>query len=261
MASDDDTEDKRRKAADTEADAEAVDDNVGSPDDVIAGPDAPADPQIMTMAGAPPVAAGAPGQDMLRRHGMPGQEQGPGQGHGWGQGMGGGQGHSGWLQQLMQRIQQAQQARQAQRGERMQQFAGSPMGQQFMAGPMGQRMQQHHPDWFPGAPATPAAPAGATPANIVEGDHTGEPGLPPTAAMAAQQQAAAPQAAAAPAPAAAPQRAMAPSRDRMPQPMQQARPQQQMQRPTLGGAGANDAIAEALRRRNGGGMGGGRRMF
>src|SRR4051812_47348104 len=168
MASDD-TDEKRRKAAETEAEAEAVDDNVGSPDDVIAGPDAPADPQIRTMSAVPPPAAPAAGP---AGPGMPGAEHA--QGHGWGHGGFGGGAGGGWLQQIFARIQQAQQQRQQMQQQRMQQFAGTPWGQQFMQGPMGQQMQQHHPDWFPAA--TPAAPGGQTPANVVMGEHTGEPG-------------------------------------------------------------------------------------
>lgn len=251
----------------------------GSPDDVIAGPDAAVgDPQIRTMAagGPPPVAA--PGNDMFRRtmQGQQGQwgEQGQqgdqhgqhGQGHhmGWGQ-------HHGWLQQIMQRIQEARAQREQQHpqmGEQWgQQWGQSPMGQQFMASPMGQQMQQQHPGWFP-----QAAPAGQTPANIVVGDHTGEPGpaaMPPTAAQAAQQQAQAvtpaPAAAAAPAPAAAAQTARAPTRDQAQQPpmgVMQRAPEGGPTRMPMFGNGANDAIAQALRARNGGGMGGGsRRMF
>lgn len=255
-----DEDDEKRKLED-EAEAE------GSPDDVIAGPDAPVDPQIMSMTGMPQTTA-APVNDMFRRGGIEPNQRTLGGPPGAGGPMGGppqmgggGMGHQGWLQQLMGRIQQARQAREAQRGERMQQFAGTPFGQQFMAGPMGQRMQQQHPGWFPQAGAPGGAPA---PANIVEGDHTGMPAEPPTAAAAAQQQATA----AAQAPAAPEHeetttttKTKRPFRDQQPQqrqPVQQARPQQAMQRPTLGGAGANDAIAQALRARNGGG---GRRMF
>lgn len=259
---DDDTEAKRKKAADTEAEAEAVDDHASDvaydPNEVVAGPDAPADPQIMSMTGVQPTAAAAPVDPRMVQRGHMGQD-GP-MGHMGGMGhhhMGGG-----FLQQIFARIQQAQQARQAQRSQMGQQWAQSPMGQQFMQGPMGAQMLQRHPDWAP--PVAPAPP-GATPANIAVGDHTGEPGpaaLPPTAAEQAQQQASvAPQAAAM---AAAQQTApRAPSRDRMPQPMAQARPmaqpmaQPQTRMPTMG-AGANDAIAQALRQRNGGF---GKRMF
>lgn len=267
----DDDEDKKR-----EPDADS--DDAESPDDIIVGPDAPvtADPQIMTMTGAPAAAAGPAavgGGDPRQRgfgmgmgfgpmrgafgHGGPGgppgapggAPQGPG---GFGHGGPGG----GFLQQLLARIQEARAGREQQRGERFQQFAGTPMGQQFMASPMGQRIGERHPDWMP----APAAPA---PAAIVEGDHTGQPAMPPTAAAAANAQAtAAPAAAAAPQPAAAaaPQMPAAPSRDqRRPSPMGVQQRQPQAQRPTMFGNNASASIQDEIKRRQG--MGGGRRMF
>lgn len=257
-------ENEKRKLA-----AEAA--QQGSPDDVIAGPDAPVvggDPQIMTMTGAQPTAA--PGNDMFRRtmQGQQGEQGQHGEQHGQHGHMGwGGMGqHHGWLQQIMQRIQEARAQREQHQGQGgMQQFGQTPWGQQFMASPFGQQMQQQHPGWFP-----QAAPAGQTPANIVEGDHTGMPApaaaaMPPTAAQAAQAQATAPQAAAAPAAPAAPaQTARAPMRDQAQQPpmgVMQRAPQQGTRQPMFGG-GASAAIQDEIKRRQGGmGGGGNRRMF
>lgn len=289
-------DDEKDKLADEEAE--------GSPDDVIAGPDAaPVDPQIMTMTGVPqttsaPVDAAAPGggDPRFRRGG------GPGMGGGFGGGplsmlFGGGMGghggpvppgapggapgaagpgaaqgggfmpHGGMLGQIFQRIQQAQQ-------QRAQHWAQSPQGQQFIASPQGQAMAQQHPNWpifkpaTPTAPATPAVPA----ANIVEGDHTGEPGpaaTTPTAAEAAQQAATqAPAAGTQPAAAAAPTSSATPA-PAAPQQPRGVRPSQrpQGQRPVWGG-NASASIQDEIKRRLGGGGGmsggggiGGRRMF
>lgn len=286
----DDDDEKKRAEADAEADPE------GSPDDVIAGPDAGVDPQIMTMTGVPT-------NDMVKRTNAVGGGPDPrargGFGFGGFGGFGGGQGGpggpgggappgapgafggpgGGFLHQLFARVQQARAQREQQQAQRFQQFAGTPMGQQFVGSPMGQAVIARHPGWAP-APATPAA-GGTTPANIAVGDHTGEPGpaaTTPTAAEKAAQDAAAAQqkqvdganaqraqmqteANARLAPPSAQQTDDTSLRDTQGQGQQpagvQPRQRPQGQWPTMGGAGANASIAQALRRRNGG-MGGGR---
>jgi len=258
MADNEDDE-KKKDSESAEGESDQTKDVPLDDTPVLADAPSPDNPQIMTMAGPAPAPSptAAPGGDpRLQRFGMGmggmgGPMGGPGGFPGFG-GMQGGPGgmHGGFLQQLFQRMQERRAQMQAQRQERMQQFLASPQGQQFAASPWGQRMQGQHPDWFPAAaaPAVGAAPAAGAP--------------PATAANAAAAAAMAPPPAAAAAPAAAPMPAAAPQgRMRGPaQPM--ARPQMPQQGPatrfpTLGGAGANRALQDAMRRRNGGGMGGG----
>jgi hypothetical protein len=216
MATMDDDEDLKR-----EPDADA--DDEGSPDDVIV----PADPQIMTMTGAPPAAAGPQPDPRQRAFSMGGPNHfgGPG---------------GGFLQQLFARIQQARQARQ-------QQFAQSPMGQQFIASPMGQRMEQR----FPNMP--------------MFGQQQQQAAGPPTAAQAANEQATAAQQQ--PAAAAPPETEETTTTTKTKRPYREQRPpagvQQPQQRgalPTFGG-NANASIQDAMRARMGGGGGMRRGMF
>lgn len=246
---DEDEDEKKRLAAEA-----AGDDESESPDDIIAGPDAPpveGDPQIMTMTGGAPPPSGAY-DPRVRNAAMGGMHARGGMGHGGGGfpmgGMGGGMLHG-----LMERINAARQ-------QRFQQFAGTPMGQQFMQSPMGQRMGERHPDWMP-QPAQDPAAAAAPPGGAAQ---------PPTAAAAADQQAQQAQPAAA-----KPEYEETTTKTRRPfrgdsQQQQQQPPAGVQQRPAqrgpmpMFGGNASSAIQNELQKRLGGGggqLGGRGRMF